>query len=145
MDRRQLLAASTGCLGCLAGCTAVDLPGVGSDGRHPFADSAVAVRVEDRGTTDHDVEANATEVLDFWAAESNQYAGFDIDFERVEEGGDIILAYVDSAEDCSDVENNSSDVLGCAPLIRPENRLPRLNCSRRPTTHGRTPGCCTVC
>jgi len=127
MNRRQLLAASTGCLGCLAGCTAVDLPGVGSDGRHPFADSTVTVRVEDRGTTDHDVEANARDVLDFWATESSQYAGFEVDFERVEGEGeaDIVLAYVDSSEDCSDVENYSSDVLGCAPLIRPENRLPK--------------------
>ncbi|MFD1640327.1 hypothetical protein [Halohasta litorea] len=125
MNRRQLLAASTGCLGCVAGCTAVDLPGIGSNGRHPFADSTVAVRIEDRGTTDHDIEANAAEVLDFWATESSRYAGFEIDFERVQEGGDLVLAYVDSAEDCSGVENYNSDVLGCAPLIRPENRLPR--------------------
>jgi len=31
MDRRQLLAASTGCLGCVAGCTAVDLPALTAD------------------------------------------------------------------------------------------------------------------
>lgn len=125
MNRRQLLAGSAGCLCCLAGCTAVDVPGFGADGRHPFADSTVGVRIEDRGTTDHDVEANAREVFEFWAAESSQYVGFEIDFEVVEQRADIVLAYVDNSEDCSDVENYSSNVLGCAPLIRPENRIER--------------------
>jgi hypothetical protein len=125
MNRRQFLTAgSTGCLASLTGCTALDLPVPGLGG-HPFADSTVGVRVEDRGTTSHDVEANARETLAFWAAESSQYVGFEIDFEIVAEQPEIVLAYVDSSEDCSDVENYSSDVLGCAPLIRPGNRISR--------------------
>jgi len=100
MNRRQFLTAgSTGCLAGLAGCTALDLPIPGSG--HPFADSMVGVRVEDRGTTSHDVDANAREVLDFWATESSQYVDFDIGFDIVAEQPDIVLAYVDSSEDCS--------------------------------------------
>jgi len=128
MKRRQLLAAgSAGCLGCIAGCTAPDPTslGFGSDG-HPFADTTVTVRIENQGTTDHDIETNAREALDFWAAESSQYVGFGIDFEIVtDDQPDMVMAYVDSPEVCSDVEKYSSDVLGCAPRIRPENRIER--------------------
>lgn len=123
MNRRQFLAGSTGCLTCLAGCTGGG--SVGSGDGHVFAESTVSVRVEDRGSTDHDVRTNAEEVLDFWAAESSQYAGFGIGFEIVDENPDIVLAYVDTSEGCSGVENYSSDVMGCAPLIRPGNRISR--------------------
>ena len=125
MRRRHFCtAAGAGCLGSLAGCTALDLPFGGPDG-HPFADSTVAVRIEDRGETAHDVSTVAQEALDFWAAESRQYVEFDIEFELVEEQPDLVVAFVDTPEDCTDVENYSSDVLGCAPLVRPGNRINR--------------------
>lgn len=123
MRRRHFCtAAGVGCLGSLAGCTALDLP---FNGGHPFADSTVAVRIEDRGKTVHDVASNAREALDFWAAQSSQYVEFGIDFEIVDESPDIVMAYVDTPEGCSDVENYNNDVLGCAPLIRPGNRISR--------------------
>jgi len=123
MNRRQFFAGATGCLTCLAGCTGFE--SLGSDDRHVFAESTVSVRVENRGATDHDVRTNAQEVLDFWAAESSQYTGFGIGFEIVDENPDIIMAYVDTVERCSGVTNNSSTVLGCAPLIKPGNRITR--------------------
>lgn len=128
MKRRELLSVgSAGCLCCLSGCTAFDPTslGFGGDG-HPFADSTVAVRIENQGTTDRDIETNAREALDFWAAESSQYVDFEVDFEIVtDDPPDMIMAYVDSPEACRDVEEYTSDVLGCAPLIRPENRIER--------------------
>ena len=125
MQRRQFLtAAGTGSLGALGGCTARDLAG-GSD-RHPFAGSTLTVRVEDQGSTAHDVGAITRETLDFWAVESSQYTGFEIDFEIVEaDDPDIVMAYVDTPEQCSGVENYSSDVLGCAPQLRAGTRVPQ--------------------
>lgn len=121
MHRRQLLAAGGGLLAGLAGCSGLD-GSLLSDGTHFFAGDTVSVRIADQGTTDHDVAANAREALDFWAAESSQYTGFAIDFEVVENDARMAIEYVDSPERCSDVDNYSEDVLGCAPLIEPGQR-----------------------
>ncbi len=124
MRRRQFCTAACACgLSGLAGCTSLDLPG--GQQRHPFADSTLSVRIENRGETAHDVEANAREALDFWRIEHSQYLDFSIDFEISDDSPDIILAYVETPEDCSDVENFSEGVLGCAPWIRPGNRVSR--------------------
>jgi len=124
MRRRQFCTATGGCcLGGLAGCTAIDVPGAAQS--HPFADSTLGVRIENRGETDHDIEANAREALAFWEAEHSQHLDFSVGFEIVEESPDIVLAYVETPEDCTDVENYSEDVLGCAPLLRPGHRVSR--------------------
>lgn len=123
MHRRQLLAAGGGgLLAGLAGCSGLDGSLLSGGTRHLFADKTVPVRIADQGTTDHDVAANAREALDFWAAESTQYTGFEIDFEVVEGDAAMAIEYVDSPERCSDVDNYSEDVLGCAPLIEPGRR-----------------------
>ena len=125
MRRREFSAACACCLSGLAGCTAIDdLGGLGSRD-HPFADSTLGVRIENRGETDHDIEANGREALEFWRTEHSQYLDFSVDFEVVEERPDIVLAYVDTPEACSEVENYSENVLGCAPLLRPGHRVSR--------------------
>ena len=124
MNRRRFVAlgATTGVAG-IAGCTGA-LPDVGGDG-HIFADQTVSVRVEDLGTTDHDVHANAREALAFWEAESEQYVDFAVDFELIDDDPDMEIVYVDTPERCAAVENYSASVLGCAPLIRPGQRVSR--------------------
>lgn len=122
MRRRTFCAACAAATGGLAGCTALDLPATGS---HPFADSTLGVRVENRGETAHDIEANAREALEYWRAEHSQYLEFGVDFEIVDDSPDIILAYVETPESCSDVENYSEGVLGCAPWIQPGHRVSR--------------------
>ncbi|TQQ79907.1 hypothetical protein EGH24_10520 [Halonotius terrestris] len=123
MHRRQLLAAGGGnLLAGLAGCSGLDGSLLPDGTRHLFAGDTVPVRIADQGTTDHDVETNAREALDFWTAESTQYTGFEIDFEVVESDARMAIEYVDSPERCSNVENYSEDVLGCAPLIEPGQR-----------------------
>ncbi len=123
MRRRHFCTATgAGCLCALAGCTALDHP---TATEHPFAGSTACVRIENRGETDRDVEANAREALEFSSAEHSQYLEFSIDFSVVEDTPDIVIAYVDTPESCSDVENYSERVLGCAPLIRPGNRISR--------------------
>lgn len=125
MRRREFSAACACCLSGLAGCTAIDdLGGLGSRD-HPFADSTLGVRIENRGETDHDIKANGREALEFWRTEHSQYLDFSVDFEVVEERPDIVLAYVDTPEACSEVENYSESVLGCAPWIQAGHRISR--------------------
>ncbi len=123
MKRRELLAACVGCSPALAGCVA-EAPFADTDRRHPFADRTVRVRIDDRGDTDHDVESNGREALEYWAEHAEQYVGFDIDFEVASDDPTLTIAYVDSPEPCRDVENFSERVLGCAPLITPRHRIP---------------------
>jgi len=122
--RRREFCAVCGCtMSGLAGCTAIDELGGSRD--HPFADATLGVRIDNRGETDHDIETNGQEALEFWSAEHSQYLDFSVEFEVVDSDPDMILAYVDTPEDCSEVENYSENVLGCAPLIRPGHRISR--------------------
>ena len=129
MRRRRLLATCGACLATgTAGCLG-DLAEVGADERHPFAGETLSVRIDNESDTDHDVERNAREALEFWTEYAEEYAGFEIDFEVVDgEEPDMVIAYVDTPERCQNVENYSERVLGCAPVIRPGRRV------RRPVT-----------
>lgn len=121
MKRRNFLTGCAGCAAALAGCA-----GAGVDdgsGRHPFAGETVRVRVDDRSDADHDLETNAREALDYWAEHADQYAGFAVDFEVVDDDAALSIAYVDSPEPCRNVENFNENVLGCAPLVTPGRRL----------------------
>lgn len=120
MRRRRLLAAGgASLLAGGAGCSGLGGALRPATGQHLFAGQTVAVRITNGSTTDRDVAATAREAIDFWAAESGQYAGFDLDFEIVDDDADIAIEYVDSPERCRNVDNYSEDVLGCAPLIEP--------------------------
>jgi len=81
MRRRAFVAAGgASLLAAAAGCTVPEVapePGDGTE-RHPFAGTTVTVAIENRSTTDHDIERNAREALTFWEAESSTYAGFDV-------------------------------------------------------------------
>jgi len=133
MRRREFVAAGgASLLAAVAGCADLDaVLRLGDDDRHPFAGSTVTVRIENRSTTDHDVERNARETLAFWEAESTTYAGFDVTFELVESDPQLILRYADDPSGCEDVDGfDENSVLGCAPLIRPGNRPPEPTVAR---------------
>lgn len=123
MKRRDLLCACAGCSPLLAGCTAGSGP-VESDPRHPFANETVSVRIDNRSDTDHDVERNAREALEYWADNAEQFVDFGIEFDTVETDPDMTIAYTDTPEPCRDVGGYSELVLGCAPLITPGRRVP---------------------
>lgn len=130
MHRRTFVTAACSCgLAATAGClSAGTAPGAGED-RHPFADATLAVRVDNRSETDHDVETIARESLAFWEEHAREYVDFGVEFEVVEEAEpDIVIAFADDPSACTSVENYSELVLGCAPLIRPGGR------ARRPVT-----------
>lgn len=118
------MSTATGCL------SAEIVPGSDDDGsRHPFADTTQTVRIDNDSITDHDVESNARESLEFWEEHAEEYVGFGIEFEIVDhDDPDVIIAYADDPSGCEAVEEYSERVLGCAPLIRPGGQ------PRRPIT-----------
>lgn len=120
MRRRRFLEVSaTGVAATLAGCTAVSPP---RNDAHPFADSTVTVRVDIDTESDHDLDRNAREAMDFWEEHSTEYVGFGIEFERTENDPDLVIAYADDDRGCEGVESSSAQVLGCAPLLGPGSR-----------------------
>lgn len=127
MRRRTFMTACSCGLAAAAGCLS---PGTApqAEDRHPLADSTLSVRVDDDSETPHDVEQIANESLAFWEEHSQEYVGFDVAFERGADEPDLVIAYGDDPTACADLENYSERVLGCAPLIRPGNRV------RRPVT-----------
>ena len=120
MRRRQFVSAATGVLATgLAGCA---MPGAGS--RHVFAGGTTTVRIVSASDTDHDLERNARESLDYWEEHSMEYVDFAVEFAVVDdESPDISIEYVDEPSRCAAVENYSDRVLGCAPIIRPGRRF----------------------
>ena len=126
MKRRDVLCACAGCTSLLAGCTAADVPSPDSvdDPRHPFADRTVTVRIDNRSDTDHDIETNARESLDYWGDHAETYAGFDVGFDVVDNDPDLTIAYVDTPDPCRNVQGFSELVLGCAPILTPRHRVP---------------------
>jgi hypothetical protein len=122
--RRYLAAAAVGALPTLAGCTALEQVFQEEEPRHPLADRTTTVRVDEHSTTDHDVETNAWEALTFWEANDQEYVGFDVAFEFVDEGPDIVIEYADDPSGCRGVDGYSERVLGCAPVLEPGTRVP---------------------
>jgi len=120
MRRRAVLAGAAG-LAATAGC--LSLPE--SEDSHPFAGETVTVRIDEQSDTPHDLQANAAETLAFWEENSETYAEFEVDFEVVEsETPDMVIAYVDDPRGCADVEGYSERVLGCAPVLLSNTRVP---------------------
>jgi len=122
--RRYLAAVAGGTLPALAGCA--DLDGVFSEEepQHPLAGETVAVQIDNRSDTDHDIETNAWEAMTFWETNSPAYAGFDVAFELVEDSPDVVIQYADDPSGCKDVEGYSERVLGCAPVLQSRTKVP---------------------
>lgn len=127
MRRRQVIAAACGCAVATAGCMdrVAQIRGEIQGGGHALSNATATVRIDDLSDSDHDLERNAREALGFWEDESQEYVGFSVGFEVVEaEDPDMVIAYEDSPRACQSVEGYSEQVLGCAPLVRVDNRFP---------------------
>jgi hypothetical protein len=125
MRRRQVLvAAGASVATALAGCSAVELSPSRNAPGHPLADTTTTVRIDDRGTAEHDLETNAREALAYWEDHSQQYVGFDVAFEVVDDDPDVVIEYADDSEGCRHLDGYSERVLGCAPLLRENSRAP---------------------
>lgn len=120
MRRRAVLAGAAG-LAATGGCLSAFTP----EEEHPFAGETVTVRLDVESETTHGLATSAGEALSFWETESETYTGFTVSFEVIESGDpDVVIVYADSPEGCSDVEGYSERVLGCAPLLGPDSRVP---------------------
>ncbi len=120
MRRRAVLAGAAG-LAATGGC----LSAFTSEEGHPFAGETVTVRLDVESETTHDLATSAGEALSFWETESETYTGFTVSFKVIESGDpDLVVVYADTPEGCSDVEGYSERVLGCAPLLGPDSRVP---------------------
>jgi hypothetical protein len=126
MRRRAVLAGAAG-LAATAGC--LSIPDGGDS--HPFAGETVTVRIDVDTETRRDLRTTAREALAFWETHSETYAGFAVTFEVVEsDDPDVVLAYADDPEGCSDVEGYSERVLGCAPVLGPNTSVPEPTVAR---------------
>lgn len=116
MRRRQLLSAGAAGIGTVAaGCLGLSAPG----DEHPLAGGTQTVRVDSESESPHDLDAITAAALAFWEANSEEYAGFSVDFEMIEEGDpDVVIAYRDSPAGCENVPEYSDRVLGCAPVLQ---------------------------
>ena len=116
MRRRQLLSTGAAGLGtALTGCLGFAAPG----DAHPLAGRTQRVRVDVESESPHDLTEITAAALSFWEANSEEYAGFAVDFEIVETGDpDVIVAYRDSPAGCENVPQYSNLVLGCAPVLQ---------------------------
>lgn len=123
MHRRRFI---TGCCACgsvaLAGCLVGPLEDV--DDTHPFANAHLEVSVANQSQTGHDLTQVTEDAMAYWEDNSPTFAGFEVNFSMSEmTDPDIIVTFVDDPEPCSDVPGWSERVLGCAPLLRPGDRV----------------------
>ncbi len=135
LGRRDVLrGAATGvaCSGlsaALAGCTDVREFAEDVDPRgHPLA-GETTVAVVDHSESTHDLEAITDASLSFWSENAQQYADLEVEFQRVEGSDaepDVEIEFLDSREELDGCQEHSTDdILGCAPLIRENNRIDR--------------------
>lgn len=122
--RREVLA---GTALALAGCT--DLrsyaEGVVPPSGHPLEGTST-VAVVDNSETTHDLAALTDEALAFWNQHAEQYAGFAVEFRRVESDADVEIEFLDAHTELDGcTQYHTGTVLGCAPLVTAGSRIPR--------------------
>ena len=127
MRRRTFVATACTCTAtAVAGCLSTSIAPEANGDRHPFADAVLTVRVDDDSDSDHDTVTIARDALAFWERYSQEYVGFGVEFDVVDdEEPDIVIAFADDPSGCENVEGYSERVLGCAPLIRPGRSVRR--------------------
>jgi hypothetical protein len=136
LRRRELLrgaaagVAGAGLSASLAGCTDVQEFAEDVDPRgHPLAGTTTVV-IDDQSDSTHDLEAITDASLSFWTENAGEYAGFEVEFRRVEGGSDaapdVEIEFLDGREELDGCQEHSTDnILGCAPLIEENNRIDR--------------------
>ncbi len=137
--RRRTLLTAIGAGAATAGCLGLAL----ASSEHPFAGETQTVQVQADSTSPHDLSALASAALSFWEDNSEQYAGFTVDFEVGDDEPDIVITYSDSPAGCENVPNYSDQVLGCAPVLE-VGSVPRRPVVARVVAGARPPGAIRV-
>lgn len=119
MERRAVLGLlGTGITAGLAGCS-TEIPYFGDDAQsHPLGGSTTTLRVDDVSECPHNLVEITRDALDYWERASPEYVGFETEFELLTRNDpDVIIAFADEPVGCEDVQVESGEVLGCAPLV----------------------------
>ena len=90
-----------------------DLGRVDSD--NPWGESTLTVAIEQPANDSRNYRPLVADALSFWENESEEYAGFPIEYELEPNASnpDLVVAFVDQIEEC----NNVTDAAGCAPYL----------------------------
>jgi len=93
------------------------------DPDNPWRTGTLTVAVRTGEADDRNYRPLVRAALDFWGSSAEQYAGYPMGFELVDdpEGADVVVSFVPSVDDCGNV----SDAAGCAPVPRVGDHLPR--------------------
>lgn len=137
MNRRHLLASLAGVsVTATTGCLSYDhrqlAPDIGNDEStaSPWGSDTVVVGVIEVVDTEHDLDTIIQDVLGYWEANSEEYAGFEISYsyEPTVSDPDVQIILTDEIETCTGEETES--ISGCAPLITgeaPDTAVVRIN------------------
>ncbi|SIQ68094.1 Matrixin [Haladaptatus litoreus] len=94
-----------------------------ADRSNPWGESVVTVAINTSANSDREYREEVQQALDYWEANSEQYAGYAIQYELVPdaESPDLIVNFVENVESCPRVEHAA----GCAPYITNANQISR--------------------
>jgi hypothetical protein len=89
---------------------------------NPWGDDPIVVGV-DAPSTDREYARLVEQATTYWEQNAEQYAGFDVDY-RVDpdaDDPDLVVHFVDDVPTCGD----TSDAVGCAPLVTESGQIDR--------------------
>lgn len=95
-------------------------PATETDPDTPFGDNPVSVTIIRDTDSDRNFEDQIAGALDYWEANAEAHAGFDITYERVDSDGTKVVHIVDDIEAaCRDlgVSEDDTGLQGCADVI----------------------------
>lgn len=97
------------------------------DPDNPFGKKELTVVMVDNSTYNYDRATELDATLSYWGNNSQRFAGYSVDFERVNStsDADIIVEFVDEVEVCG-LEISLTRYLGCAPVPGKTASLPAV-------------------
>ncbi|WP_266074768.1 matrixin family metalloprotease [Haladaptatus caseinilyticus] len=89
--------------------------GAVADRSNPWGESVVTVAINASSNPSHEYADDVRQALDFWEKNSEQYAGYDIEYELTPDANDpdLVVNFVENVESCPRVKHAA----GCAPYI----------------------------
>jgi hypothetical protein len=97
--------------------------GIVADRENPWGESTLTVAIDNEADKSRDFTDELRTALDYWEANSEEYAGYALEYEVVPnaENPDIVVNFVEKVESCPRVENAA----GCAPYVTKPSHVSR--------------------
>ena len=109
----------------LSGCSTsyAENPVWTGDEDNHWREETLTVAVETPANSTRDYEPMVAEALDYWEANSEEYAGFSIRYDLAPdaENPDLVVAFVPTIEDCGEEGHTA----GCAPVLTSPTQVDR--------------------